>query len=469
MTLEEIVNSLKSAGQDYGQLFNNNPKYNAVASNVTKGLENLVPPQFTNTQDAKSQEYSKKLAEWALGNGMGMSGMALAVSGYGGAKNIGDILNKKYGENIEADISGNNKGLTLNKIIVDKEKRNQGLGSSFLKDLTKYADLNKQPISLTAGGDFGGNKARQINLYKKFGFLENKGKNKDYSISENMYRNPIESNLNADLLKKYLSTGKLSPKEMAQYEANGLVMETPQLQRYNVANAMVNPERQAYIDTLNVPVYHGTNEDIPAMSVEGKGKTRGAGAFVGTNPIASETYVQAFQGGNILPLLLNDKGFLKVNGKGQYWNDISTDSLYHKKTPLTDILPLEKNDFTSTDELGSLAKDAEYKGITIKNLDDLGLNSHIFRAKEYLNNKYGIVPDETWSNVPENKFNEARNFMENQYKKQRSDVTAVNDPSLLRSRFAAFDPLRKNSSSLLASGLLGALLFNNENKTSENR
>jgi hypothetical protein len=81
MTLEEIVNSLKSAGQDYGQLFNNNPKYTAVASNVTKGLENLVPPQFTNTQDAKSQEYSKKLAEWALGNGMGMSGMALTFIG----------------------------------------------------------------------------------------------------------------------------------------------------------------------------------------------------------------------------------------------------------------------------------------------------------------------------------------------------------------------------------------------------
>jgi hypothetical protein len=59
--------------------------------------------------------------------------------------------------------------------------------------------------------------------------------------------------------------------------------------------------------------------------------------------------------------------------------------------------------------------------------------------------------------------------MEDQYKKQKSDVTAINDPSLLRSRFAAFDPLRKNSSSLLASGLLGALLFNNENKTSEKR
>ena len=30
MTLEEIVNNLKSAGQDYGQLFNNNPRMDAT-------------------------------------------------------------------------------------------------------------------------------------------------------------------------------------------------------------------------------------------------------------------------------------------------------------------------------------------------------------------------------------------------------------------------------------------------------
>jgi hypothetical protein len=56
--------------------------------------------------------------------------------------------------------------------------------------------------------------------------------------------------------------------------------------------------------------------------------------------------------------------------------------------------------------------------------------------------------------------------MEDQYKKQKSDVTAINDPSLLRSRFAAFDPLRKNSSSLLASGLLGSLLLKQMNQES---
>ena len=440
MTLEEIVNSLKSAGQDYGQLFNNNPKYTAVASNVTKGLENLVPPQFTNTQDAKSQEYSKKLAEWALGNGMGMSGMALAVSGYGGAKNIGDILNKKYGENIEADISGNNKGLTLNKIIVDKEKRNQGLGSSFLKDLTKYADLNKQPISLTAGGDFGGNKARQINLYKKFGFLENKGKNKDYSISENMYRNPVESNLNANLLKKYLSTGKLSPKEMAQYEANGLAMETPQLQRYNVANAIANPERQAYMSTSDVPVYHGrTHKDIrygeksDLTSLQsGIGKAEGERLFSSDNPYLASSYAGTIhEQPAIYPLVAKS-------------NDI-----YSAGFPMP-----------SDNEISAMSENEISK--LLDNIKSYNLN---LDKNRIVNN--GIM-DADIANKNTVKFNQIiDNPSYRPLQEFPTDVYA--SKSGLRSRFAAFDPLRKNSSSLLASGLLGALLFNNENKTSENK
>ena len=87
MTLEEIVNNLKSAGQDYGQLFNNNPRMDAtkqfggqLQNNVTQGLEGLVPPSFSSVQDAKSPEYNKKLTDWSLGNGMGMSGMALAIN-----------------------------------------------------------------------------------------------------------------------------------------------------------------------------------------------------------------------------------------------------------------------------------------------------------------------------------------------------------------------------------------------------
>ena len=46
--------------------------------------------------------------------------------------------------------------------------------------------------------------------------------------------NKASKNLNAGLLAKYLQEGKLSPEEMAQYEANALSMETPNLQKYNV-------------------------------------------------------------------------------------------------------------------------------------------------------------------------------------------------------------------------------------------
>jgi hypothetical protein len=70
MTLEEIVNNLKSAGQDYGQLFNNNPRMDAtkqfggqLQNNVTQGLEGLVPPSFSSVQDAKSPEYNLEMLQ----------------------------------------------------------------------------------------------------------------------------------------------------------------------------------------------------------------------------------------------------------------------------------------------------------------------------------------------------------------------------------------------------------------------
>ena len=59
------------------------------------------------------------------------------------------------------------------------------------------------------------------------------------------------------------------------------------------------------------PVYHGTNAEIEAFNVKGKGKTAGAGAFLTSNPITAETYLSSYQGGNILPLLLKKDDFLK--------------------------------------------------------------------------------------------------------------------------------------------------------------
>lgn len=214
--------------------------------------------------------------------------------------------------------------------------------------------------------------------------------------------------------------------------------------------------QRAKVLGYDIPVYHGTNADINAFNVEGKGKTAGAGAFLTTNPTTAETYVSSSGGGNILPLLLKKDDFLTANARGRNWADIWTDQLAAKskgKKYSLDDLELDKYSATSTDELGILSKELGLKGTQIKNVKDLGPNSHVMRAKEYLNEKYGIIPDETWSNVTGKQFDEAQKAMKKFYGSQKGDIYAIQDPSLVRSRFAAFDPKRIKEADLLAAGL----------------
>lgn len=212
----------------------------------------------------------------------------------------------------------------------------------------------------------------------------------------------------------------------------------------------------------DTPVYHGTNAtDINAFNVEGKGKTSGAGAFLTTNPTAAETYVSASGEGNILPLLMKNDEFLTANARGRNWADIYTNQLgakAGKKRLSPEDLGLDRNSATSTDELAILASDLGLKGAQIKNVRDLGTNSHVMRAKDYLLEKYGIVPDSTWSNITGEQFAEAQNAMKKFYESQIADVYAIQDPSLIRSRFAAFDPARKGETGILAGALPFGLL-----------
>lgn len=74
-------------------------------------------------------------------------------------------------------------------LIVAKEK-NSGYGTKLMKDICDYADKSNKIIILSPSDEFGGNKKRLIDFYKRFGFVENKGKNKDFLIFESMYRSP---------------------------------------------------------------------------------------------------------------------------------------------------------------------------------------------------------------------------------------------------------------------------------------
>ena len=79
---------------------------------------------------------------------------------------------------------------TLSKVVVPKEMRGSGRGSAFMGELTRLADDDAAKLALSPSSDFGGSKARLEQFYRRFGFVPNKGRARDFEIMESMYREP---------------------------------------------------------------------------------------------------------------------------------------------------------------------------------------------------------------------------------------------------------------------------------------
>jgi len=104
---------------------------------------------------------------------------------------IEKYLNDKYkSELIGLDIYEDGKSIKLSRIVIDPNFRDKGIGSSILNDLVNYADKTKKIVTLTPSSDFGGNKNRLVQFYKKFGFKMNKGVHKSYEYMDSMIRWP---------------------------------------------------------------------------------------------------------------------------------------------------------------------------------------------------------------------------------------------------------------------------------------
>lgn len=96
---------------------------------------------------------------------------------------------------LKLDISGGGgRPVVVHRIEVPKELRSQGIGTSVMRDIINYADDAGEIVALSPSSDFGGSKSRLIDWYSSLGFTQNKGRSKDLSISESMYRLPNVSN-----------------------------------------------------------------------------------------------------------------------------------------------------------------------------------------------------------------------------------------------------------------------------------
>jgi len=84
--------------------------------------------------------------------------------------------------------------IKLDSIRVSKDARKQGVGSAVMQEITDFADARGLRIVLTPGQKDDGHgttsRSRLVKFYKRFGFYENKGRRKDYTISAGMIRDP---------------------------------------------------------------------------------------------------------------------------------------------------------------------------------------------------------------------------------------------------------------------------------------
>ena len=87
--------------------------------------------------------------------------------------------------------------ISLDMIEIDKEYRKQGIGTFVMIHLIRYADNVGKEIILLPGvsDDRKGttSRGRLVAFYKQFGFVENKGRNKDFTKKGgSMFRKPIK-------------------------------------------------------------------------------------------------------------------------------------------------------------------------------------------------------------------------------------------------------------------------------------
>jgi hypothetical protein len=87
------------------------------------------------------------------------------------------------------------KIIYLTGFIVPIKLRNTGIGTDFMNELCKIADEIGYKITLTPSSAYYGNVNRLKDFYQRFGFVFNKGKNRDFSHRETMYRDPKTSGL----------------------------------------------------------------------------------------------------------------------------------------------------------------------------------------------------------------------------------------------------------------------------------
>lgn len=157
------------------------PAKNELDATLIAARTAVRAAQLGITPEAMFQKQLLKLQAEGLQDSAGN-----ATLNQGGA--LSDVKQQWTDAGIDGALSERDGTITLSKIVVPETDRATGKGTAAMQALIDYADRTGQHVVLSPSTDFGGNKKRLTAFYKRFGFVENKGKNRAFSTSESMYR-----------------------------------------------------------------------------------------------------------------------------------------------------------------------------------------------------------------------------------------------------------------------------------------
>ncbi len=213
---------------------------------------------------------------------------------------LADVRAQWDGAGLKHSIIESNGRLVLSQIVVPQDQRSTGKGTAAMQALVAYADRTGQRIELTPSSDFGGSKKRLTEFYKRFGFVENKGRNKDYEISEAMYR-PAQQ-LNQSPAFDGPETGSTPIGDATTIDVDGVQRPTT-----NSNGQAIHPTQEGVrnfwrwfgdsrvVDAEGKPlvVYHGTNAEFTEFDfgrIGQQGRAEGAGFYFTTNRDVASGY-----------------------------------------------------------------------------------------------------------------------------------------------------------------------------------
>jgi ribosomal protein S18 acetylase RimI-like enzyme len=203
-----------------------------------------------------------------------------------------------------------NGDLFLESLIVDRGAQRTGIGTAAMQELTRFADLNGRRITLTPAhrNEIGQGEptstGRLVKFYKRFGFVENAGRNRNMDLTAGMYREPtlpgppdptapdggsliVQHNLTAANLLHAEKMGGLAVPSLAVAKAHDSLVNFGEITLLGPKD-LADPKQGAKVFGADVysPRYPTVHYKIPAA-----GEKRLAALFREQKAVSGQSYI----------------------------------------------------------------------------------------------------------------------------------------------------------------------------------